>query len=66
MMGNRGVFINVQTKRKTKVLERVLNDQTIIVEEQIQVKDNKAIAQDSVQTPVNEDSTRHKSSERTE
>ena len=43
--------------RDYKVLERVLNDQTIIVEEQIQVKDNKAIAPDSVQTPVDEDAT---------
>ncbi|MFW6263856.1 MAG: transposase [Thermotogota bacterium] len=39
------------------LLERVLNDQTVIVEEQLQVKAGKEIASDSCQSPYDPDAT---------
>lgn len=39
------------------LLERVLNDQTVIVEEQLQVKAGKDIASDSCQSPFDPDAT---------
>lgn len=39
------------------LLERVLNDQTVIVEEQLQVKSGKKIASDSCQSPFDPDAT---------
>jgi len=42
------------------LLERVLTDQTIIIDEQLEIKDNKDIAPDSCQSPVDEDATYRK------